>query len=112
MRNLAVWLFCFSFGNAHAIEPSQCIEVDRLAGGVHVKNSCNQKLKIVVCVANPKHWWPCSSTGGGLITLAPEDNYPVQDFKMWPGEIRWVACVYPQSPYDWDGSNAKKYHCR
>lgn len=90
---------------------SSCIKLEPKGKGASVKNVCSERLTVSVCVANAKHWWPCGQSGG-LINLRPEASYPVQDLSLWPGQVRWAACIPPATPQDWDGSEGGSFSCR
>ena len=91
--------------SAVATPALECVAVDAVpGGGARIRNGCTRKIAVAVCVTNARHWWPCGGTGG-LIDLAPGADYPVQDLKMWPGHIRYAACLAPENPSGWNGAS-------
>lgn len=101
---------CIFSADLWAIEPTQCIVLDKAGGGTAVRNRCDARLSVIVCAMQKGHWWSCEG-GGGLLSLAPGASYPVLDLKGQV-EINWAACVEPQSPRDWDPLGSGTFRCR
>lgn len=88
-----------------------CVKRIVLNGGTRIQNTCSDAISVSVCVTNRDHWWGCGKSGG-LIGLAPGNDYPVPDLNQWPGDIHYAACKKPANPSEWNGEIGAKFVCK
>ena len=78
------------------------------SGDRTLKNLCQNKLHVELCLPHNGHPWACPA--GGLL-IVDDKVVRIPATRNYFGPIFYAACVYPKTPKGWDKRSSVGYRC-